>query len=211
MKNIKACGDEMGRLLALTLTATLALIALATPKAMAQQTVVRIVPSQLEVGPPPVSFVVNVTVENVQLMAGYEIYIKFNSTTLQCQDIILPPDFVYAGKGYLETDKLIDNDAGKIHYGVASFPFYKFNGSGILCQLNFTGVALDGSFITIITPEAGETFYTQLLTAEAQEIPYVAEHGQVTIIPELSTALILLTLITFTMVVAIITKMKNKT
>ena len=147
----------------------------------ANTAVVKIVPAQIEVGPPPVTFLVNVTVENVELMVGYEIYLSFNATTLQCNDVVLPSDFVYAGKGYLETDKLIDNDNGIVHYGVASFPFYKFNGSGILCQLNFTGKILDGSEITIITPEMGTTFYTQLLTETAEEIPYTAENGQVTV------------------------------
>jgi hypothetical protein len=132
-------------------------------------------------------------------MAGYEIYISFNATTLQCNDVVLPSDFVYAGKGYLETDKLIDNDQGTIHYGVATFPFYQFNGSGILCQLNFTGKILDGSDITIITPEMGTTFYTQLLTETAEEIPYTAENGHANIIPEFSSVLIIMfTLITVT-------------
>jgi len=174
---------------------------------MADTAVVKIMPAQIEVGPPPVTFLVNVTVENVELMVGYEIYLFFNATTLQCNDIVLPPDFVYAGRGYLETAKLIDNDNGIVHYGVASFPFYKFSGSGILCQLNFTGKILDGSDITIVTPEMGTTFYTQLLTETAEEIPYTAENGQVKIIPEFSSVLIIMfTLITVTIAAGLSSK-----
>jgi len=158
-------------------------------------TSVKIVPQSYEAFDPPVSnIILNVTVENVQGMVGYEIYIFFNSSILTCNDIILPSDFVYAGQGYLETDKLIDNDKGEIHYGVSTFPFYKFNGSGVLCQLNFTGEALGDSDIIIVTPDMGTTFYTQLLNENAEEIPYTAYNGVVSVIPEFSP-LALLTLI----------------
>lgn len=187
----------------------LSIFALAVPRAVADATTkVKIVPPTLEVGPPPVNFLVNVTVENVELMAGYEIYIFFNASVLQCQDLILPPDFVYAGQSYLETEKKINNTAGSIHYAVATFPFYDFNGSGVLCRLNFTGIALDGAFIKIVTPDMGQTFYTQLLTKDLDEIPYTAEDGYVNIIPEFSTALMLLALVTFTTAVAIKSKTK---
>jgi len=167
----------------------------AFPIASAEAASVKIVPQSYEAFDPPVSnIILNVTVENVQEMVGYEIYIFFNSSILTCNDIILPSDFVYAGQGYLETDKLIDNDKGEIHYGVSTFPFYKFNGSGVLCQLNFTGEALGDSDIIIVTPDMGTTFYTQLLNENAEEIPYTAYNGVVSVIPEFSP-LALLTLI----------------
>lgn len=186
----------------------LSIFALTVPRATAQETKVKIVPSTLEVGPPPANFLVNVTVEDVELMVGFEIYITFNATVLQCNNITLPPDFVYAGLGYLETEKKIDNNAGTVHYGVATFPFYDFNGSGVLCQLNFTAIALDGVSIKIVTPNMGQDFYTQLLTRSAQEIPYTAEDGFVTVIPEFSTVLMLLGLLTFTTTVAVRSKIK---
>lgn len=186
----------------------LSIFALTVPRAAASGTKVKIVPSNLEVGPPPINFLVNVTVENVELMAGFEIYISFNPSVLKCNDIILPPDFVYAGKSYLETAELIDNDAGTVHYGVATFPFYDFNGSGVLCQLNFTAIALNGVTIKIVTPDMGQVFYTQLLTRAAEEIPYAAEDGFVTVIPEFPAVLTLLAFMAITTVV--VTKIKIK-
>jgi hypothetical protein len=195
-------------MMAITLLLTLSVL---SSTAMAQTTTkVKILPAQVEVGPPPVTFLLNVTVENVQLMAGYEIYISFNQNKLQCLDIVLPSDFVYAGKGYLETAKLIDNDQGTIHYGVATFPLYEFNGSGVLCQLKFNGTNIDGSDIIIITPEMGTTFYTQLLTKEATEIPYIAENGYVIIIPEFSNMLIITFAFITSTIAASLSRKKSK-
>jgi len=173
------------------------LVFLATvPLASAQETVVRIVPASYEAGPqPPVSnILLNITVENVTGMVGFEIYVFFNASVLQCTDIILPPDFVFAGQGYLETSKLIDNETGEVHYGVATMPLYKFNGSGVLCQLNFTGITTGVSNITIITPDMGLTFYTQLLDENAEEIPYTSYNGTVEVVPELTPLVVMLTL-----------------
>ena len=200
----------MRKLTMMAITLLLTLSALSST-AMAQTTTkVKILPAQVEVGPPPVTFLLNVTVENVQLMAGYEIYISFNQNKLQCLDVVLPSDFVYAGKGYLETAKLIDNDQGTIHYGVATFPFYEFSGSGVLCQLKFNGTNIDGSDITIITPEMGKTFYTQLLTKEAAEIPYTAENGYVSIIPEFSNMLIITFAFITSTIAASLSRKKSK-
>lgn len=181
----------------------------APPTVFAQTATVKIIPQRCEVTDPPISnIILNVTVENVQGMVGYEIYIFFNSSVLTCDAIILPSDFVYAGHGYLETAKIIDNDAGEIHYGVSTFPFYKFNGSGVLCQISFTGVALGDSDIIIVTPDMGTIFYTQLLTEEAKEIPYTAYNGVISVIPEF-TPLMLMLLLTTCIFIALLKKRRK--
>jgi len=173
-------------------------------------TVISIQPSTLEIPSPNQVFKVNVTVQNVQNLALWQIFIEFDPNVLECQNASIPADNIFAGKAIIAPDPVIDNDAGTVLYGASVFPMVGVSGSGILCQIEFKAKVEGISQLHIVTydEEPEKTFCTKLEDPDGERIQYEAIDGEVTIIPE-NILLIAIPALTLTMTVAIIRKKRS--
>jgi len=81
------------------------------------------------------TFTINVTVKDVTDLFSWQIAVEWDPTLLEFANIVLPSDFVFAGKSYLPAGP--DTSVpGKVVYGVALGPGQtSFSGSGRLCQI----------------------------------------------------------------------------
>jgi hypothetical protein len=125
-----------------------------------------------------VPFTVNVMVSDVADLFAWQLDISFDPNMLQCNNVVIPPDNVFAGESWLTPPGVrIDNNAGTLlccNCLLDSEPTYTNVGGadGILCAIEFTPIDNAGNNptttpISIIT-STGETF---LLDSNLNEIP----------------------------------------
>ena len=176
-------------------------------RAFAITTTISIDPPTLTVGEgqelPTEPFAVKVKVKDVTGMISWQVFIKFNSTVLNCSGVSIPADNVFAGKTIIAPDPQIDNTAGTIFYGASTLQLYEFTGSGVLCEIQFRGIALGNSTVKL-TEEL--PYRTYLEDPDGNDIPFIAEDGSVDVIPENFILIMVLTLTTLTVVMLLLKK-----
>ena len=165
---------------------------------------IAIVPSTLTVGEeegvPTDPFLVNVTITDVSDMYSWQATIFYNNNTLNCTDVLFPADNVFYGKPNIPV-KSIEKDqimCGSVLMGIVE----TFTGSGLLCQLNFTGIA-EGTSDLEISSSTQETF---LLDSAADDILYTVENGEIIVVPEFPAFLIVPLLVIATLAAIIARK-----
>jgi len=155
----------------------------------AQETTLSVIP--LETNPAVGdTFIVNITVSNVEGMASWQIKLSFDNSKVTCLDAWVPPDGVFADKTNA-VPKEINNDEGYILWGFVFYPINPedlFNGSGVLCQIEFNCTSVDGVTFEFLNPEppntAGDTY---LLDYDGNPIPFTPQGAQITVVPEFSS------------------------
>lgn len=146
---------------------------------------------------------VNITVSNVVDLYAWSVKIFFDETTLNRTAAWLPEDhvFSYTNMNYFAVSPRPGEPEWGTGYVVVGNtligPEPTFNGSGTLCQINFTGIAEGSSLLTV------EPIQTFLLDNAGLDITFGVTGGEVTVISEILTFTItplfmILTLLTVT-------------
>jgi len=136
---------------------------------------------------PTSPFTISITVQNVEDLYAWQIVLYYNSTILNTREdlIIIPTENnIFKGKEYYHVGPFIEADSkgtyiifGAYLMGVQPGA----TGSGVLCQINFTGQAPGTSELNLgITTDLG--VYTCLLNSNVEEIPISIVDDQVTVI-----------------------------
>lgn len=162
---------------------------------------------------PTPPFTVNITVSNVNNLYSWSIKLYFNNQTLNCTAdwVWLPTDHVFGyTESLYEAGPFVEYDppagTSAVSYGVVLLPEQSsFDGSGTLCQMNFTGINGGTSALEFSRPLGMEGF-TSLADPDMQEITFTVEDGNVIVIPEFPTLAILPLLMILTLVAAVIAK-----
>jgi hypothetical protein len=128
------------------------------------------------------TFAVTVAVENVTDMYSWQVYLSFDQTVLQCIGVSVPSSSIFNDsmtassllKDYNATEfpqsplRLVRNDEGWVLAGdtLAGTNQTDFNGSGILCQLEFKA-ALPGSTTLELITDSTHDFQTYIITSSS--------------------------------------------
>jgi thermitase len=159
---------------------------------VAPKTQVSVVPSQLTVGSPNVQlptppFTINITVQNVTDLYAWQIVLHYNSTILSTREdlIIIPQENIFKGKVFAPAGPYIKNDTKGTYilFGatlVGNQP--GVTGSGVLCQINFTGQATGTSGLNLGWTALQGRLYTKLLNSKIEQIPISTVDGSVTVL-----------------------------
>jgi len=136
-------------------------------------------------------FTINITVVGVTGVCSWQIELGFNSTVLKCTEARIPEDNIFAGKTNV-VDPIIDNVHGSVLHGFVFFPVEPedaFNGSGVLCQIDFNATSLGEADLTFLGVEGYiDTF---LLDFDEDPIPFtISSVSSVTVVPEFLPLLI---------------------
>jgi hypothetical protein len=104
---------------------------------------------------PGTVFTINITVINVTDLQNWQIKLKWDPTLLNFSKIWLPKDHVFSpidqsinptapgARAMITAGPIVDYAAGTVTYGctyinVDPYPYWTFNGTGTLCQVNLT-------------------------------------------------------------------------
>ena len=125
------------------------------------------------------TFMLNVSVNDVQDLSAWFIRLSWDPTLLDYADLKLPSDHVFAGRSYVPAGPKFP-DSSSVFYGLTILEGETFSGSGTLCQLELKIVE---------APSPGQTLQcniafndlgngTLLLDSELQDIPFTVINGQ---------------------------------
>lgn len=148
---------------------------------------VSVVPYQLTVGSPDAtlptpSFSLDIYVSNVVDLYAWQVKIYFDSSILNFVSATVPQGHVFEGRQFFAPPPVVEKDsyglyvmAGATLMGTQT----GYTGSGILCQLVFTGINPGNSPITFSRPLNDKTY---LLDTKLDNIPFSATDGNVTVL-----------------------------
>jgi hypothetical protein len=110
-----------------------------TPRTYAQTAELKITPAKnffvANTTASGTKFTINITIDNVEDLYGWQISVTWNPAFLNYSDVTLPAGHVFAGKDYFILGPDI-SVPGKVVYGVTlGIGQTSFTGSGILCQI----------------------------------------------------------------------------
>jgi hypothetical protein len=131
------------------------------------------------------TFVVTAAVENATDMYGWQVYLVFDPTVLQCTDVSLPSNRVFSNSVTVSNALTAYDDmefqagplrriqngegwvlAGDCLLGADQPTFY---GSGVLCQIEFKAIS-PGSTTLALLHDTAHTFQTYSLDSNIQAI-----------------------------------------
>jgi len=135
---------------------------------------------------PTSPFTINITVQDVTDLYSWQIYLYYNSTILSTRNdsIIIPQENIFKSKSFTPLGSYIEVDSkGTYLYSGATLMGEPsgVNGSGVLCQINFTGQATGTSGLNLGI-HTQHDFYTNLLNSNFDDIPISIVDGSVTVI-----------------------------
>ncbi len=119
------------------------------------------------------TFTIQVGIENATDMFGWQVYLHFEPEILECTNVFLPFDHVFSygitvGGALVEynstefTNPLyrINNDEGRMLAGNCLLGANQstFNGSGILCQIEFKAISTGSSIIQLCLYSSFDSF-----------------------------------------------------
>jgi hypothetical protein len=153
----------------------------------AQATEVKVEPSTQEIGAdgvllptPPCTITISVT--NVVDLFTWQIRLYFNSAILRYDEAWLPEGHVFDDKMTVPVTPLegSDENGTYIDYGCSLILIEDaFAGSGVLCQINFTGFAPGSSALSF--SETGPGRATFLLNSWSQDMDFDVTDGNITV------------------------------
>lgn len=175
----------------------------------AQQTELKVIPAEITIGEqgqpiPTDPIIVNITVTNVEGLYAWQVKIYYNPDVLLWIDAWYPDDHVFAGMTFQSVDPTNGTDSGGtyiLYFASLMGDVFGFNGTGTLCQLNFTAKAAGTSPLEIdVTPPAP---WSWLQNSDLEFIEFQSLNGVIYVIPEFQNVLLPFFLIST--IVAIIT------
>jgi hypothetical protein len=155
-------------------------------RVLAEQARVYVAPSSVE-GAPGETVSVEIRVENVERMAGIQLTLSFNRSVVNAENVTkgeFIKDFLF--------EESIDNEIGTVKIVAASA--IGVNGSGVVAKIDFklVGRINESTSLNIINLE--------ICDEEGKLIPTTVNPGEIEVIPEFPTRLLLLTYILLTIV-----------
>jgi hypothetical protein len=152
---------------------------------------------------------VTICVGNVLYLRTWGVYLIYNGSVLNFTNAWIPEDNVFAGKLFAHVPPFVGDthDGNKyLEYGsflASSFGKRKYVNvtEGVLFKANFT--ALENGNTTLLISTG-----SYLFDPDTNEIPYAEENGQVEVIPEFQSILIIPLIMITTMLTAIVRKRK---
>lgn len=142
------------------------------------------------------AFAVTVAVKNVTDLYAWQVYACFDQTVLQCLGVTLPFNNIFQNslatsgllKDYNATEfpqpplQNVQNDGGWVLAGdcLVGTNQTTFNGSGILCQLEFKAVS-PGSTILGLLQDSDHDFQTYILTSGPDVTPQSATYSYINV------------------------------
>jgi PKD repeat protein len=106
---------------------------------------------------PGSTFTVNASVTDIVNLVTWQVKIFFDPTILNCTNAWYPADHVFAGKPTQPVTPSIDNTIGYVTHGNLVLSG-SYNGSGTLCQINFTVLSRGNCALEFSTPYGASTF-----------------------------------------------------
>jgi hypothetical protein len=172
----------------LTFFLVLALASINVVQAEAEQTTVEVTPASYTVPDVGLLFVVNVTVKSVQNLSAWEAKLFYPNDVLNGTSVAQGP-FLKAGgeQTFFWVGNFTDNynaTHGFVNFLCARMTTSGVNGSGTLATIAFKSMSTDG-------PRALHLAEVKLSYPDATQIPCVTVDGEITILPEFITDLIL--------------------
>jgi hypothetical protein len=165
----------------------------------ADQTIVSVTPSSYTAPSIGVTFTINVTVQEVTNLVGYEFHLGYNPAILNVSKVEYGGIF---GPTYLELKNIINNTEGYIWYAAGQmFGEPPINGSGVLAIITFTTIAEGSAPLDL--------YDTKLAAPNGVAIPHTVIDGSVTVIPEYSEPFILLIMFMTIALMAIFIKKRH--
>jgi outer membrane protein assembly factor BamB len=116
-----------------------------------------------------------VNVANVTNLYSWQIKLYFNSSSVNCTSASYPDYHVFAGKPFTQVTPVIGQNY--IIFGASLQSSGRFDGSGTLCLINFTGLKEGACPLQF---DATETF---LLDPNLNSIPTTKSPGLITVVP----------------------------
>jgi hypothetical protein len=161
--------------------------------------------------PAGTEFLVNITIADVEMLAGWQINITFDSRLLNvtaAADMILPANHIFndldpqgpapdIGDGYVMWARAIG----------PSSPVDHFDGSGIICQIRFTTMK-NGTGDPVqcdLVPTKLGVFPTDIVDPDTNDIEFVVNNGHY-VIPELPITTLLLVFLIITSIAIVLAK-----
>jgi hypothetical protein len=156
-------------------------------------------------------FLVNVTLTNVTLLAGWQLNITFDPALINISvlaDMILPAGHIFEGLDSIGPAPEIGD--GWVTWARAigpSSPVNNFNGSGIICQIRFTTMKNGTGEATQcqIVPTKQGIITTDLRDPDAGPIDFTTTAADYTI-PEFPTTTILVVFFTMTLIAVVLAR-----
>jgi hypothetical protein len=126
-------------------------------------------------------FTTNVTIVNAVDLFGWEVHLRFNATRLECTDVSLPSDHIFAGLDYWVSDPMINNVEGSVCFAcVLLGEPAGASGTGVLMTMKFKARALGSCALHVVVGNEG-LYFTIFIDSEGNEIPFEAQDGYVTV------------------------------
>jgi hypothetical protein len=185
-KNKSLSGTRVGILLLIALLST-PFLGITITQVNAQETEVKVEPPTQEIGEdgvllPTPPCTVNISVTNVVDLFTWQIRMYFNSAILRYDEAWLPEGHVFDDKMIIPVTPVegSDENGTYIDYGCSLILIDDaFAGSGILCQINFTGMAEGSSALSF--SETGPGKATFLLNSWSQDMNFYVTGGNITV------------------------------
>ncbi|RLC76780.1 MAG: hypothetical protein DRI61_12670, partial [Chloroflexi bacterium] len=146
-----------------------------------QPTLISISPSHVSVTSDE-KFNLTINVNNVTDLYAWQIMLVFNTTVLNVTNAWLPwsSDYVFYGKMSVRPGPVINNTVGYVLCGDSLMGEQEtFNGSGMLCKIEFQPKTLGTSSLNFLRPLEGEGSKTFLLDSNLNFISLEAADGEV--------------------------------
>jgi len=145
-------------ILSLIITASIPILTL--PIKANSTTTLTLIPNRI-VDPsiaPGSMIIVNVSVINVQYFYSWQVKILFNPAVLNCTNVEIPSDHIFAGRNYATVTPIIDNTKGFLMHTACLVGDQYVDGSGTLCRITFKVIGKGVSNINFSRPYGGQTF-----------------------------------------------------
>jgi len=128
------------------------------------------------------TFIINITVSNVTDLSAWQIKLTFNPSIIQCTNITIPEQNIFAGHETTGLSYTLDNQLGYVTAFNGIWEPTGVNGSGILCQLTFKATNTGITSLTFLDPM--KMTGTYLTDSENNIIPTETNNGLIIIAPE---------------------------
>jgi hypothetical protein len=131
------------------------------------------------------TFIVTFSIQNVEDMFGWQVYVLYDPTVLECLGVSLSFDYLLSSKvtvsgaltSYDSADfpsgplQRVDNSEGWVLAGdcLLGADQEDFHGSGTLCQIHFKAISLGASPL-VLSNDLGQTFQTYILNYDLTAI-----------------------------------------
>lgn len=188
----------------LTFILTIVLASMAIVRAGAQQATVQVVPAAYTVPNVGLTFDVNVTVQGVENLYGYEFKLFYSNDILNGTSVKQGPFLKTGGFSTLFHVAAFTDSYNSSHgllnlFCLRTANATGVNGAGTLATVTFKSTSANG-------PSALSLADVKLSTPDATSIPVATFDGEVTVLPEFSSALILPMIMALTIVAVMISK-----